>query len=103
MEQAGQHGGLGGIHLIGRFSKIPLSCGLKATRPGAQRDTIEVDREDLILRVAQLHSKREACLFDLAPERALATLPLIGAFRGPFLSVEGIAQADQLRSLLRDG
>jgi hypothetical protein len=84
-QKTGQHRGLRGIQLGGGDPEIALRRALEAARAGAQIGAVEVDRQDLVLGIAQLHREGEGHLLDLAPERRAAAVLFVGRLGLPDL------------------
>ena len=72
-------------------------------RAAAHVGAVEVDREDLVLGVLELHRQREDRLLGLALERAAAAVGLVGGLAFPLGRVVFDPEAEQLGGLLRDG
>ncbi len=71
LHQAGENGRFAQRRLSRAMPEIPLARGLHAIGAGAEIDAVEIEFEDLVLRVAPLQPQREDRLLDLAAERAL--------------------------------
>src|SRR5207249_8031593 len=88
---AGQHGGLGDIEVLGRLGKVGLGSGLGSVGLVAIEDLVQVERQDVVLRKAALDLQREGGLTDLALDGGFITYehsiePLLGDRAGALLS-----------------
>ena len=64
--QRGEVGGLGDCQLVDRFVEIEERCGSDTVGAEAEKDLIEIELEDLVLRVGPLNTQREQRFLDLA-------------------------------------
>ena len=80
--QSGEHRRLGDVEIARRFSEVPLRRRLDAVRAVAERDLIEVQLEDLVLRVLRLDGARDLRFLELAGQSreaaAVATVDRLG-------------------------
>jgi hypothetical protein len=98
-----QHRRLRRIHFRRRAAEIALRSGLEAARSRAQEGAVHVDRQDLVLRIAQLQREGVGQFLQLPPDGAAAAIGLVGGLAFPFGRIVGHAQAQELGDLLRDG
>ena len=71
LQQARDHGGLGGAEIARRAAEIAPRGGIHAIGAGTEIGAVEVDREDLVLAELALQPEGEHRLLDLAPRAAL--------------------------------
>ena len=71
LEHAGEHGGLGEVHLADRLAEIILRRRLDAVGAAAEIGAVEIELEDLGLGVVVLEIDRDERFLDLAGERPL--------------------------------
>jgi len=71
LEQAGQHGGLGEVHLARRLAEIELRGGIDPERAAAHIGAVEIELEDLVLGEPRLQPQREERFLHLALDGAL--------------------------------
>ena len=102
-QQARQHRGFGGIHLACGLVEVTLAGGLEAARPGAQIGPVHVDVEDVVLGILRLHREGVGDFLDLAPYAARPAVGLELGLVGKARRIEGLAKAEKLCHLLRDG
>ena len=68
LEQSGQHRGLGRIDDAGGLAEIALACGLETKGACAQIGAVQIDGQNIVLGVFQLHRDRHRDFFQLALE-----------------------------------
>ena len=71
LEQAGQHRGLGQVHVARRLVEIELRRGVDAEGAAAEIGAVEVELQDLVLGQPRLQPDRQERLLDLALDGAL--------------------------------
>ena len=71
LEHAGQHRGLGEVHVADGLAEIILCRGLDAVGAAAEVGAVEIELEDLRLSVVVLEVDSDKGLFDLAAQRTL--------------------------------
>ena len=71
LEQAGEHGGFGEVHVARRLVEVELRGGVDAERAAAEIGAVEVQFQDLVLGEARFQPQREERLLDLALDGAL--------------------------------
>src|SRR5262249_57075444 len=73
LEQAGEHRGLGEVHVPRRLAEIELCRRINPERSPAHIGAVEIELEDLILGEPRLEPQGEERLLYLALDRALIT------------------------------
>src|SRR5690606_3935292 len=85
LDETGQDCGFAEGDIACGLAEIALARGLNAVRTSAEIDTVQVEFENVVLRIVPFEPEREQCLLNLALERAFGR------------------QEQVLRKLLRDG
>ena len=91
VRNAGQHGSLRDIEVLGRLGEVGLRGGLGAVGLVAVEDLVQIQRQDVVLRKAALDLEREGGLAHLPLDRGIATDEhpldqLLGDGAGPLLN-----------------
>ena len=102
-QQTRQHSAFGGRHRRSGLSEEPLGCRFGPECTAAHVGTIEIDRQDVVLRILGLHRHGEERFLRLALQRVAAAFGFVFLFGLAAGRLIRFAQAEKFRRLLGDG
>ena len=102
-QEPGEHRRLRRVHIGGGDAEIALGGGLEAARARPEIGAVEVDRQDVVLGIFELHRQRIGHFLDLALHPAGAAVVLVIGLGLPALGIVFDAKAEELGHLLREG
>ncbi|KPJ97531.1 MAG: hypothetical protein AMS20_16965, partial [Gemmatimonas sp. SG8_28] len=101
-QDAGEQRGLGRIHVPRRLAEVPLRGRLDPVGAAAQKDLVQVQLEDAVLRVGLLELQRDAHLPDLPARRFRARQLLVphvaGELHGDRRETLRVPHGEQVRA-----